>query len=92
MFELKDVVEGCYRGKRDAQYALYEHFAPGMLALCFRYCDSLEEAEDVLQEGFISVFKHFRSYKGSGSLEGWIKKIMVNTALKYIRKWGKFKL
>lgn len=91
MFNVKDVVKGCCRGKRESQYALYEHFAPKMLVLCFRYCDSQEEAEDVLQDGFILVFENIRSYKGKGSLEGWIRKIMVNTALNYLKKISKFR-
>ncbi len=81
----KEILEGCKKGRRDAQKKLYDRFARRMLALCFRYCDSLEEAEDVLQEGFIKVFTCIGEYRGRGSLEGWIRKIMVNTALNQLR-------
>jgi RNA polymerase sigma factor (sigma-70 family) len=73
------------KGRRDAQKRLYDRFARRMLALCFRYCNSLEEAEDVLQEGFIKVFTCIGEYRRLGSLEGWIRKIMVNTALNHLR-------
>ena len=62
-----------------------------MMGVCLRYFDSVEEAEDVLQNGFILVFEHIETFKGTGSLDGWIKKIMVNTALTEIRKNKKFK-
>jgi RNA polymerase sigma factor (sigma-70 family) len=82
----KEIVENCCKGRRDAQKALYDHFAPKMLALCFRYCDSIEEAEDVLQDGFIKVFRYIGTFQGKGSVESWIRKIMVNTALNYLKK------
>lgn len=61
------------------------------MGVCLRYCDNHEEAEDVLQNGFVNVFQNIESYRGSGSLEGWIRKIMVNTALTNIRKNKKLK-
>ncbi len=81
----KEIVEGCIKGKREAQRMLYDQFAARMLALCFRYCDSVEEAEDVLQEGFIRIFTHIRSFSGKGSFEGWIRRIMINTALNHLK-------
>lgn len=86
MFQEKEIVKGCCKGRREAQQALYDHFASKMLGLCFRYCDSLEEAEDVLQDGFIKVFQHIRSFQGQGSLNGWIRRIMINTALNHLKK------
>lgn len=62
-----------------------------MMGVCLRYCDNHEEAEDVLQNGFVNVFQNIETYRGSGSLEGWIRKIMVNTALTNIRKNKKLK-
>ena len=62
-----------------------------MMGVCLRYCDCSEEAEDVVQNGFISIFENIESFKGTGSLEGWIRKIMVNTALTHIRKNKKLK-
>jgi RNA polymerase sigma factor (sigma-70 family) len=87
----KEIVENCCKGKREAQKALYDHFAPKMLALCFRYCDSLEEAEDLLQEGFIKVFRYIGTFQGKGSVESWIRKIMVNTALNYLKKIAEYR-
>jgi RNA polymerase sigma factor (sigma-70 family) len=82
----KEIIDGCIKGRREAQKLLYDHFAAKMLALCFRYCDSVEEAEDVLQEGFIKVFSHIAEFKGQGAFEGWVRRIMVNTALNYLKK------
>ena len=72
--------------KPDAQRQLYEHFAPAMLGVCFRYTKSITDAEDVLQEGFVKVFKHLHQYRFEGKLGAWIRKIMVNTALNYLKK------
>ncbi|MBA3971399.1 MAG: sigma-70 family RNA polymerase sigma factor [Bacteroidetes bacterium] len=74
-----------------AQKNLYEKFSRKMMGVCLRYCDSQEEAEDVVQNGFISVFENINTFKGAGSLEGWVRRIMVNTALTNIRKNKKFK-
>lgn len=91
MFQEKEIIEGCCKGNRKAQKALYDHFAPKMLALCFRYCDTLEEAEDVLQEGFIKVFQSIRSLKKNRSLEYWVRRIMINTSLNYLKKIKEFR-
>lgn len=83
--ELK-ILEGCKRGDRDAQEQLYRHFAPTMLGICIRYATSRDEAEDVMQEGFIKVFTNIERFREEGSFEGWIKRIMVNTALNHYHK------
>lgn len=82
----KNIIEGCIAGKRNAQHQLYNKYSPGMLGVCLRYCRTLEDAEDVLQDGFIKVFKSMKSYRGEGSLGSWIKSIMINTALTQIKK------
>lgn len=87
----EQIVEGCIKNNAIAQKNLYEKFSRKMMGVCLRYCDSTEEAEDVVQNGFISVFENIESYKGTGSLEGWVRKIMVNTALTNIRKNKKLK-
>ena len=87
----EQIVKGCIEKNPIAQKHLYEKFVRKMMGVCLRYCDSSEEAEDVVQNGFISVFENIESYKGTGSLEGWIRKILVNTALTNIRKNKKFK-
>jgi RNA polymerase sigma factor (sigma-70 family) len=87
----EQIVKGCIEKNAIAQKHLYEKFVRKMMGVCLRYCDSEEEAEDVVQNGFISVFENITSYKGTGSLEGWIRKILVNTALTNIRKNKKLK-
>jgi RNA polymerase sigma-70 factor (ECF subfamily) len=87
----EQIVDGCIKKNAIAQKYLYDKFSRKMMGVCLRYCDSEEEAEDVLQNGFITVFGNLESYKGSGSFEGWIRKIMVNTALTNIRKNKKFR-
>ncbi len=75
---------------QNAQRQLYEHFAPAMLGICYRYTKSIEDAEDILQDGFIKVFKYLHKYKFEGELGGWIRKIMVNTALNYLKTNKKY--
>jgi RNA polymerase sigma-70 factor (ECF subfamily) len=80
------LVHGCRKNNRVHQHALYERYAPKMFSVCLRYASDRMVAEDFLQEGFIRVFTKIDQYKNSGSLEGWIKRIMVNTALQHIRR------
>ena len=81
-----DLLEGCIRGDRNMQRELYNRFAPKMYGVCLRYAANAEEAEDILQEGFIKVFKKITSFRGDGSFEGWIRRIFVNTAIEQYRK------
>ena len=81
-----DLIEGCIREDRKMQYELYERFSPKMYGVCLRYAANAEEAEDILQEGFIKVFKKISSFRGEGSFEGWIRRIFVNTAIEQFRK------
>ncbi len=83
------IIRGCISGKRRAQNQLYNAFAPGMLGVCMRYCKNVAEAEDVLQEGFVKVFKYIKNFRGEGSFEGWIRRIMVNTAITSYNKTSK---
>jgi RNA polymerase sigma-70 factor (ECF subfamily) len=80
------ILDGCIAGNREAQYELYKKFAPSMLALCFRYAKNRDEAEDLLQEGFLRVFQKISTFRREGSFEGWIKRIMINNALNEIKK------
>lgn len=82
----EELIQGCIKGKDAFQYELYKRYSPKMFGVCLRYCASREEAEDVLQDGFIKVFKKIDSFKFIGSFEGWIRRIMVHTAIrnKYI--------
>ena len=79
------LIEGCRKGDRRAQKALYETFSRKMMSVCLRYVSDWETARDLLQEGFVKVFTHIDSYTGNGSFEGWIRKIFVNSALEYLR-------
>lgn len=87
----EEIVTGCVNKNPIAQKHLYEKFSRKMMGVCLRYSENQEEAEDVLQMGFITVFGNIASFKSLGSFEGWIRKIMVNTALTNIRKNKKFK-
>ena len=84
------LVKKCIEGDQRAQRMLFERFAPKMLGVCMRYSKNSEQAEDVLQDGFVKVFTKLTYYKGDGSLEGWIRRVVVNTALDQIRKNTKF--
>lgn len=90
MTDQSTLIENCLKGKAAAQKQLYDEFAASMLAVCYRYTKSLEDAEDVLQEGFIRVFRFLGQYKNEGELGGWIRRIMVNTALNYLKKSQKY--
>ena len=78
--------EGCLRNERKEQEALYRALAPKMLAVCMRYANDKDEAQDILQEGFIKMFNNVHKYRGDGNLEGWIRRIMVHTAISRYRK------
>jgi RNA polymerase sigma factor (sigma-70 family) len=80
------IVEGCIAGKRRSQNQLYEKYSSGMLGICLRYCRNLEDAEDVLQEGFIKVFHYIQTFRGESSIGAWIKRIMINTAITHNKK------
>ena len=73
-------------GNRRMQEELYRRFSPRMYAVCLRYASNAEEAEDILQEGFIKVFKKLNSFRGEGSFEGWVRRIFVNTAIEQFRR------
>lgn len=81
-----DLIAGSLRGDRKVQQALYDRFASKMYGVCLRYAGSTEEAEDVLQDGFVKVFRKLDSFRGEGSFEGWVRRIFVNTAIEYYRK------
>ncbi len=80
------LVKDCIKQKPAAQQQLYEHFAPVMMGVCYRYTKSVNDAEDVLQEGFVKVYLHLGRYKFTGELGAWIRRIMVTTALNYLKR------
>lgn len=85
------LVNDCLKGRADAQRQLYELFADDMLGVCYRYTKSMVDAEDVLQEGFIKVFRGLHQYKSEGELGAWIRRIMVNTALNYLKQHSRYR-
>ncbi len=90
-FDLK-LIESCIKGDRESQKVLYDRLAPRMFPLCIRYVGDRVIAEDILQEGFITLFTRLGSYKGEGSFEGWARKIFVTTALMDLRKKDALKM
>lgn len=82
----KDVIQQCIAGNRASQELLYKKFSPRMFAICLRYANDKQSAEDILQEGFIKVFNNLDKFRADGSFEGWIKRIFVNTSIEYYRK------
>lgn len=85
-FTVDDLLEGCKRGDRKAQEQLYKLMASRMLGVCMRYAKDSFEAEDMLQMGFVKVFQKVAEFRGDGPFEGWIRRIMVNTAIEIYRK------
>lgn len=86
------LIEKCLLRDRRAQKELFEVYAPKMLALCIRYMKDRDEAEDVLQDGFITLFNQLEHFEGRGSFEGWARRIFVTTALMHLRKKDPLKM
>lgn len=82
----KEIITQCLNNNRQAQFRLYEKYSPAMFGVCLRYAKNSTDAEDILQEGFIKVFRYLKDYSGRGSFEGWIRKIMVNSALNFYKR------
>ncbi len=85
MFIEEKIIADCIDGKRSAQRLLYNKYANILFSICLRYANNKDEAEDILQEGFLKIFLNLKSYRNEGSFEGWLKKIIVNTAITYVR-------
>ncbi len=85
MIPENEIIEGCKIGKSYEQGLLFKQYAPKLLGICYRYYNNKDEAEDVLQESFIKILVNIRKYKQKGSFEGWLKKIVINTALNNYR-------
>ena len=86
VFEEHKILLGCQREDRKAQQALFQHYADKLLGLCIRYVKDKEIAEEIMIIGFTKVFEKIGTYRGEGSFEGWIKRLMVNECLMYLRK------
>ena len=88
----KHLLDSCIKGDREAQRVLYDRLASRMFPVCIRYVGDRTLAEDVLQEGFITLFTKLKDYKGDGSFEGWARRIFVTTALMSLRKKDALKM
>ena len=86
MLDDNQIIRGCRKHKRTAQEALYEKYAPVLRGICLRYSRNKTEAEDLLQDGFIKIFLNINKFSGKGSFGGWLKRIMVNTAITQFKK------
>jgi RNA polymerase sigma-70 factor (ECF subfamily) len=82
----EELIQQCLDGQADAQRQLYERYAPKLWPVCLRYAKNRMSAEDIMQEGFIRIYKYLGYYKGEGSFEGWLRRTMVNTAINYYKK------
>ncbi|GIV32225.1 MAG: DNA-directed RNA polymerase sigma-70 factor [Saprospiraceae bacterium] len=83
---MDQLLKECIAGNRQAQKQLYEKYKDKMFVVCLRFANNRQDAEDLLQEGFIKVFRDLHQFNGKGSLEGWIRRVIVHTAIDYIRK------
>ena len=86
MFDEKEILRRCIKQDRNAQKILYEQYAPGLLGVCMRYTGKRAEAEDVLQEGFVKIFLNLSDFEGRSSLIGWMRRIVINTAITLYHK------
>jgi len=84
------MLSGCLNNVASAQEALYNRFSPRMLGVCYRFARNREDAEDMLQEGFIKVFTQIHQFRNQGALEGWIRRIIVHTCINILKKNKKF--
>lgn len=84
------ILAGCLQNDAASQRELYNRYSPKMLGVCYRFAQSREDAEDMLQEGFIRVFTQIKSFANKGSFEGWVRKIMVHTCINFLKKYKKF--
>lgn len=86
----EQMLAGSIKNNAASQEALYSRFSPRMLGVCYRFAKSREDAEDMLQEGFIKVFTQLHQYRNEGALEGWIRRIVVHTCINILKKNKKF--
>lgn len=84
------IIAGCLHNEPSAQRELYNRFSPKMLSVCYRFAQSREDAEDMLQEGFIKVFTQIHTFQNKGAFEGWIRRIVVHTCINFLKKYRKF--
>ena len=81
-----DLIKGCISGDRRMQELLYKKFSPKMYAICLRYAGNTDDAQDLLQDGFIKVYKNLDKFRNEGSFEGWMRRVFVNTSIEHFRR------
>jgi len=86
----EQMLAGSIKNNASAQEAFYNRFSPKMLGVCYRFAKNREDAEDMLQEGFIKIFTQLHQYRNEGALEGWIRRIVVHTCINILKKNKKF--
>ena len=84
------ILSGCLQNDAGAQRELYTRYSPKMLSVCYRFAHNREDAEDMLQEGFIKVFSQVHTFQNKGAFEGWVRRIMVHTCINHLKKNKKF--
>jgi RNA polymerase sigma factor (sigma-70 family) len=84
------IFQGCLKNDAVAQRELYQRYSPKMLSVCYRFAHNREDAEDMLQEGFIKVFSQIHTFQNKGAFEGWVRRIMVHTCINNLKKNKKF--
>ena len=92
MDDHQKLVKDCLKNNAIAQKQLYDLFSGNMLGICYRYTKSMNDAEEVLQQGFIKIFRNLHQYKMQGDLGAWIRRIMVNTAINYLKRKPRYQL
>lgn len=90
--DLNQIIRACKRDDRKSQKQLYDHYAPLFMSICLRYLKNREDAEDILVHSFYKIFANLHKYSGRGSFEGWMKKLLVNECLMFLRKHNNFHL
>lgn len=92
MQDEQKLIKDCLKHHPAAQKQLYDSYAEQMLGICYRYTKSMHDAEEVLQQGFIKVFQNLHQYRSEGDLGAWIRRIMVNTAINYLKRKPRYQL
>ena len=87
---IQELIKESQKGRLVAQKQLYDAFAGQMLGVCYRYTKSMEDAEDVLQEGFLKMFRNLQNYRNEGEFAGWLRRIMVTTAINFMKRNSKY--
>ena len=88
--DIRQTIEDAIKGHRPAQKQLYHCYAAAMLGVCYRYTKSIEDAEDVLQDGFIKMFNNLERYRNEGEFGAWLRRIMVNSCINYLKKNNRY--